>query len=185
MARSLNEVKELLDEEGILFSFNGPISHNMVEMIGSAVKARVEMEDQDNLTVMKVFSIFVEQVQNISHYSSEVITIGKGEGDQLEEMRVGVIIIGKKNGNFYVNCGNLVETKDKESLKSQITLLQGMDKDELKKYYKEKRRSKNENEESKGAGLGFIEMARKASDITFDFADVDDKNSFFSIKIII
>jgi len=60
-----------------------------------------------------------------------------------------------------------------------------MDKDELKIYYKERRRADREGD-SKGAGIGFIEMARKSSQpLEFSFQKIDDKHSFFTIKITI
>ena len=49
-----------------------------------------------------------------------------------------------------------------------------MSKDELKALYKEQLRAEPEKG-SKGAGLGFMEIARRASKpIEFDFTDVDD-----------
>ncbi len=60
-----------------------------------------------------------------------------------------------------------------------------MSKDELKEYYKAQRR-KSPEEGSKGAGLGFIDMAKKASEpIEFDFKPIDEKVSFFSLKTVI
>ena len=49
-----------------------------------------------------------------------------------------------------------------------------MNKEELRALYKEQLRAEPE-EGSKGAGLGFMEIARRASKpIEFDFTDVDD-----------
>ena len=52
----------------------------------------------------------------------------------------------------------------------------------LRALYKEQLRGDPE-EGSKGAGLGFMEIARRASKpIEFDFTDVDDKHAFFTLK---
>jgi hypothetical protein len=60
-----------------------------------------------------------------------------------------------------------------------------MSKEDLKYSYKEQR-GKGPEEGSKGAGLGFLEMAKKASQpIEFDFKDVDDHMTFFSLKTVI
>jgi len=60
-----------------------------------------------------------------------------------------------------------------------------MDRSELKQYYKEKRRNETP-ESSKGAGLGFIELARKSvKPIEFDVQKIDDEFSFFSLKTTI
>ena len=60
-----------------------------------------------------------------------------------------------------------------------------MSADELKIFYKEKLKSKPDMS-SNNAGLGLIEMARKASKpIEYRIDDADEKISFFSIKAII
>ena len=60
-----------------------------------------------------------------------------------------------------------------------------MNKDELKAVYKEQLRAEPEVG-SKGAGLGFMEIARRASKpIEFDFTDVDAHYAFFALKATI
>jgi hypothetical protein len=60
--------------------------------------------------------------------------------------------------------------------------LRSLDRDELKAYYKEKLREPPE-EESKGATIGLIEIARRASEpIEFDFLDIDESQAFFCLK---
>ena len=60
-----------------------------------------------------------------------------------------------------------------------------MNKDELKALYKEKLRADPE-EGSKGAGLGFMEIARRATQpIEFDFVEVDADYTFFALKATI
>ena len=59
-----------------------------------------------------------------------------------------------------------------------------MSKDELKALYKEQLRAEPEDG-SKGAGLGFMEIARRASKpIEFDFTDLGDY-AFFALKATI
>ena len=58
-----------------------------------------------------------------------------------------------------------------------------MNKEQLRALHKERLRAGPE-EGSKGAGLGLMEIARRASKpIEFDFADVDDKHAFFTLKV--
>ena len=79
----------------------------------------------------------------------------------------------------------MVKKEAVASLCEQLTKLQNMSKDELKRYYKEQRR-KESREDSKGAGLGFIELARKSvKPIEFDVKPIDEQLSFFALKTII
>lgn len=55
----------------------------------------------------------------------------------------------------------------------------------MKRHYKEQRRLPA-GSDSMGAGLGLIDMARKASRaLEFDFRKLDDENSFFTLKTTI
>ncbi|MDM8568683.1 SiaB family protein kinase, partial [Thiotrichales bacterium HSG1] len=84
-----------------------------------------------------------------------------------------------------VSCGNMVHNEAVDSIRKQLTRLQVMNKDELKRYYRERRRE-DIPKDSKGAGLGFIELARKSvKPIEFEVQKIDDNYSFFSLKTTI
>jgi hypothetical protein len=60
-----------------------------------------------------------------------------------------------------------------------------LSKDELKALYKEQLRAEPE-QGSKGAGLGFMEIARRASKpLEFDFTNIDSDHAFFALKATI
>ncbi len=171
-----------MNQRGIIFSFSGPISQEVIEGIGGTLKHKMEIEDTDLNTSQKVFSIFIEQMQNIVNYSADrVIPDERQEG----EIRMGVLIVGKENGKYYVLCGNKIKTEAEESIREQLDLVARLDKDELKKLYRERRKKTSEGN-VKGSGLGFIEMARKATrPIEFDISPVDSDFVFLTIKAII
>ena len=84
-----------------------------------------------------------------------------------------------------VFAGNLIQRSDVERLRVKLSRIRDMSKDELKVLYKEQLRAEPE-EGSKGAGLGFMEIARRASKpIEFDFTDVDANHAFFALKATI
>ena len=60
-----------------------------------------------------------------------------------------------------------------------------MSHEELRTAYKEQLKAPP-SAESKGAGIGLIEIARRASKpIEFDFMSVDDEHAFFALKATI
>jgi len=171
-----------LKQKGIIFCFSGPISQTVIEGIGGTLKQKMEIEDTDLNTSQKVFSVFVEQMQNIVNYSADrVIPEDRQEG----EIRIGVLIVGKEDGHFYVLCGNKISLKDADTIGVQLNTLTRMDKDEMKTLYRERRKTAIQTDE-KGAGLGFIDIARKATGpIEFDFLPLDGDFVFFTIKAVI
>jgi len=175
----LYDYKQGLQEDGIIFSFSGPMSHEIIEGIGSAIRVKIgEGEQGDRKAALKVFAIFVEQVENVINYSVE-------KDYEESQLSFGIVVIGKKEGVFFISGGNKIQNDKVEKLDTNLSKLALMDKDALKTYYKEKRRASKEAD-SKGAGIGFIEMARKSSKpIEYTFKKIDEEYSFFTIKISI
>ncbi len=169
-------------DKGIIFCFCGPVSQGIIEGIGQTIRQKMTLEEKNQSTIQKVFSVFIEQMQNVVNYSSErVATIAMDEGD----LRIGILVVGNDDEAISVKCGNMIRTEDVLALSDKLSRLRDMDQDQLKTLYKERRRQEPEDG-SKGAGLGFIDMARKASrPIEYDFRSVDAHSSFFSIKVVI
>lgn len=182
MLENLYNFKTELNQRGIFFCFSGPISQDLLVEIGDTLKNKMKLEETNTSTVTKVFAMFVEQVQNIIHYSAEKIPLDQPQA----ELSSGIVVVGYDNPHYYVLCGNMVDDETVEKLRQKLTVLQNMTKDELKRYYKEQRKKKTPDDDSKGAGLGFIELARKAvKPIEFDFQKVNADYCFFSLKTII
>ena len=168
-----------LRKKGFVFCFSGPTSQSILEGIGDALRQKMEREDAGAAISQKVFSIFVEQMQNVVHYSAEKID-GDVEGGS--ELRYGMVAVGEENGKFFVLSGNFIALEEAGRLSDQLSRLRTMTKEEMKAFFKEQRR-REAKEGSKGAGLGFIETARKASEpLEFEITPVDEKRAFFSIK---
>ena len=100
----------------------------------------------------------------------------------LLELRYGILTIGREGDDYVVHAGNLVARSDVERLRERLSQIRSMNKEQLRAQYKERLRAAPE-EGSKGAGLGLMEIARRASKpIEFDFADINDKHTFFTLK---
>lgn len=181
MLNHLYAFYEDLKKDGVIFCFSGPASQSVVEGVGHALKRKMELEDASLPTVRRIFSIFVEQMQNIIHYSIERTPPGPSSANE-EGLSHGVVVVGQQDGDFYVICGNQVHASQSERMIRHIDHLRTLDKQELKAYYKEMRRREPE-EDSKGAGLGFIEMFRRScAPLEYHVAPIDDETVFFSIK---
>lgn len=171
-----------IKEEKIVFCYSGPISQATIEGIGNTLRLDLKMEEADMSSSQKIFSVFIEQMQNVLNYSEEKIVNDK----ELEkELRIGVLVIGQEEDNFYVYCGNKIYNKDIDKFENKINELSGLNQEQLKELYKKRRKSEPE-EGSKGGGLGLIEMARKSGrPIEYSFKKLDEEFSFFSIKVLV
>ncbi len=176
-------IREYLRTEGILLSYSGILTENVLSGIGATLRTKLELDGTDRKTSRLIFAVFVEQVQNVIRYSAE---LEQGEIDnEPTEIRYGVLTVGRKDGSYFVSCGNLVEKATARRLDKSLTRIQGMSKGELKDLYKETLRGETP-EGSKGAGVGFIEIARRAGGrFEFDIAEIDDAYAYFLIKAFI
>lgn len=182
MKMSLFKYYEEMHDNGVILYFNGPVSQSVVESIAELMRSKMRAEEAGMGSVQRVFAVLVEQMQNIVRYSTERHV---DNPEQQGEMAHGQVVVGREeDGRFFVACGNRILAEDSGDLAEQIELLQSMDRDELKAYYKERRKAPD-CVTHKGAGLGFVEMARKAArPLDYDIVPVDGSTSFFSMKVV-
>ncbi len=199
---------ETMNREGVVLYFNGPISQSVVEGIGDMMRRKMAYEENGMQLAQKVFAVLVEQMQNVICYAKEHegppaekekddagwcgnasgVAVGACQafGNPASAgpgMGTGQIMVGREGEQFYVSCGNPVNRKREARIKERIDTINSMSREELKAYYKEQRR-KGPDEDSCGAGLGFIEMARKASrPLQYRFDPISDSMSFFAVKV--
>jgi Family of unknown function (DUF6272) len=192
LANELFGFRSQLRRSGIMFAYCGYVTEPVLSGVGDALKQRLVIEDTDTKTVRSVFAVFVEQMQNIIRYSAEKGASpsaangepGAGAG-AASELRYGIMTIGREADGFVVKAGNLVDKSDVERLRARLEQIRSADRDTLKAMYKETLKAEPEAG-SKGAGVGFIEIARRATrPIAFDFAEVDDQFAFFALEAVI
>jgi hypothetical protein len=170
-----------MKQEGIIFSFTGPTSQSVVESIGELLRRKMELEETKMSVSLKVFSIFVEQMQNVLNYSAEKETAKDSLND---ELHYGMVSVGKKDGKYFILSGNYIEKHDTSRFQSLLDRLLAMNKEELKAFYLEQRRKEPEKT-SKGAGLGLIETARKSSHLEYFIVEADEARNFITINAVI
>ncbi len=184
LARELFELRDSLRGKGIMFAYCGYVTEPVLTGVGEALKQKLASRDVDTKTTRSVFAVFVEQMQNMIRYSAEQVPSpgGVAEGVPKAELRYGVLTIGQEGGDYVVHAGNLVRQADVEGIRERLTELKAMDGAQLKAFYKKKLKADPDRLGS-NAGIGFIEIARRASrPIEFDFMDVDAEYAFFALK---
>lgn len=173
---------EYFKDHELVFWYNGPISQILVVEIGSIIKKTIE-ESSDKKVINRIFSILVEQMQNILKYS--VVETSGTDGDEQYILRSGLIAVGIENDYYSVVSGNAVNNSDIAYISERLDRIIAMNKQAQKEFYKVMRR-KEPDERSLGAGLGFIEMARKASEpLQYKFTTIDENHSYFALKALV
>lgn len=182
MTKDMLEVQHLLRSHGILISFTGKLTQGLIVEYGEAVKSYLVANNRPQNEVFDIFSLFIEQTQNINNYCAAQT------GHPLYELiaHSSIVTIGKLDQNgSYVCSGNLIRNTDIDALQEHLDILRQLDKAGLKVMYKAKLKQ-DLPPGSTGAGLGLIDMARKATlPLQYSFIKQDDQLSFFTLKAIV
>lgn len=172
-------LRELFNRSRILLCFNGPISRSLIEEIGNALKNYLQADNALPAAAMDVFGVYIEMTQNIRHYA-----MAQGYDDLASSATVVVARDG--DGRYLVQAGNLVEPADGEALLRRVNELAALDKSELKAAYKAQLRQPRDENARSGAGLGLIDVARKAAlPLSASLAPVNEGRAFFSLRAVI
>lgn len=170
---SLLDYYRMTSRPDVLMCYRGPISITILNEMSSDITDRFA----DNVSLKKkLFSIYVELVQNILHYSSEKINV-KNRRDS-----VGTILLTQKEDVYLFSCGNLVENQYVDEIIESCQQINQMDRETLRQIKREKRNSPNPRPRSKGAGIGLIQVALTSGNpLKAEYKKIDDRHSFFYI----
>ena len=157
--------------------YSGTLWHESIEEIGTILRRKM---DSDKLSLQDknaYFSIFVEMMSNMLKYSEDKTDSGVTKGS--------FVSVYKKD-NYYALCGNLIKNEDKDAIKNRLDSLNSMDKPSLHEFYIEKLKEKTTDARSRGAGLGLLEIARRASTpIEYEFLPYDGNLTLFTMRVSI
>jgi hypothetical protein len=179
MEINLIDLQKFLQGYGVLISFSGRFSQEIIEELGDAVKKHLESEATSQNDTFNVFSVFIEQTQNIKNYSAR--KSGSTLGERIANS--GIVAIGKSGTGYFVSSGNLIDSRDVGLLAAKLDVLIAQDKAGLKKLYKQQLK-KDMPPGATGAGLGLIDIARKASQpLKYSMVRLDEDSSFFTLQV--
>lgn len=174
----LFSLQQTYNRQRIMLCFNGPLTKSLIEEIGNALRNYMERENATASSSMDVFAAYIELTQNIRHYAAY-------KGWHESEAAATVVIAKDLEGRYVVSAGNVLDAEDGRVLEARVNALAAMDKARLKAEYKEQLRKPREEGALSGAGLGLIDMARKASEpLGCSLRMLDDDRAFISLHVV-
>lgn len=180
MDKKIINLRDYLNELGIILSFTGPFSQGVVEEIGDALTVYMENKENTKNEIFRVFSVFIEQTQNIRNY------LETSKDQEYYDRIIGsaIVVIARREDKYLIRSGNLVKRGDISNLQGIMDEILKLDEKELKKTYKKRLKSSYKDGES-NAHLGLIDIARKSSSMEYEIEEVDDQFYFFSMSVLV
>lgn len=171
------ELYRMMNQNRILLVYKGDFTHEIIKIVLAMTERKFDTEKVNPSLKKKVYKVMVESLQNIYKHQyfpenpdqfPSVFMIGQNEND-------GVSVIS----------GNVIENKKIPDLKSRLERINSLDYEGLKQLYKEVR-LRADISKGGGAGLGFIDMARKSGNqLIFSFEKINEHISFFSLMSVV
>jgi hypothetical protein len=175
----LFQLQQSYNQQRIMLCFNGPLTKSLIEEIGNALRNYLQRENATSSASMDVFAAYIELTQNIRHYAAS-------KGWNESEAAATVVIARDLDGRYVVSAGNILEAADGEVLTARVAALAAMDKAQLKAAYKEQLRKPRDDSAATGAGLGLLDMARKASaPLSCSLRALDGDRAFISMRVVL
>jgi hypothetical protein len=193
-------LRQQLESRGIVFSYCGYLNENILSGIGNALQSKMAIEQTDQKISRGIFSTFVEQVQNVIRYSEEKIGPEERKAQELAaaaaegrdanpilddgELRYGTIAIGERpDGTRFVTCANMVLNENVARITESLESIRGLNRKELTHLMREHLKQ-GPPAGSKGAGVGFISIAREANgNWEYDMVPLTDSQyTFFCLE---
>jgi len=175
----------MLIENNISVIYSGPLWADGIDGMAEFLQKRLDMDEMPLTASQSVFSVFVEQLNNMLMYSTE-----KELHEHMEkacaQTAKGIFLMGKHDNSYFLQTGNYMKDSSVELLRSRIDHLNTLDKQQLKQFFREQRKVEDDNPESKGGGIGLIEVARRASSkIDYKFIPCGEGITYFTMYVTI
>ncbi|GJM60322.1 hypothetical protein PEDI_08740 [Persicobacter diffluens] len=160
-------------ENNLILVYEGEFTQEITKSVLAMAERNMDSIGEESSTKRKVFNVMVECLQNIVKHGED------------EANKQAIFMIGKENEQYVITSGNPIRNEFVEGLKSKLEEINSLDKEGLKSLYKEIIKNTSISDKG-GAGLGFVDMARKSGqELAYDFKPLDDAYSFFSLKTCI
>lgn len=176
---------KMINRHDINVIYSGPLWSDGIEGIGGTLRKRLEFDELPFSVSQAIFSVFVEQMNNMLMYSIEKVSQTPNKIRPTEAPK-GIFVLGALEKKYFIQSGNIIKEENVQEIKERLDYLNTLDKAALRKYFKAQIKNNNPNPDSKGAGLGFIEIARRASSkVEYSFTPFGDGQSFFTLFVTI
>lgn len=165
-------------KKNLILVYEGEFTQDVTKSVLSMAERNMDSFGEGSGIKRKVFNVMVECLQNISKHADSFEERARAKNN-------AIFMIGKHEKEYFITSGNAIPTAKVPDMTARLEKINSMDKDGLKTLYKEVIKNGSLSEKG-GAGLGFIDMARKSGQkLRFDFEPIDDEFTFFSLKTTI
>lgn len=180
--RTVITMKDMMDDEDLNIVYLGKVTQSTIDGITDMMKEEITEKGENRMVTKRVYHVMIESLQNICKHADSKAAYAS---DSLENglAKEGVFLIGDNDIEYFVTTGNRISIQNAIRLRNVLDKINDLDEDEIKSLYKTAMQN-SEISEVGGAGLGFIDMAKKTgTKYEYYFEPLDDNFCFFILTI--
>ncbi len=160
----------------LILVYQGEFTQESTKSILAMAERNLDTTGEDSSIRRKVFNVMVEALQNIVKHTDEMV-------DAETRSHAAIFLIGRETKCYSIMSGNPIRKSNIPRLTATLEKINQLDKEGLKEMYKNIIKNTTISEKG-GAGLGFVDMARKSGDkLEYQFPEMNAEYAFFSLKV--
>lgn len=172
-------VKNSIKNGEVLAAHIGVFDSEILGDLFLSVEAVLLKNEERYVALKRVYSLFIESVQNVYHHTANLCVEANLGADPC------FFLVKLYNNHYQIITGNAIDNNAVGTVKKKIQEVNEINRETLTNLY---RKTLNNGivSEKGGSGLGFIDMKRKSrSNIHYEFKPISDKFSYFILKLTI
>lgn len=175
--KALSEFYHLMKKHEVIMVYEGEFSQDVTKSFLSMTESTFQSAQVNESVIKKVYNIMMEALQNIcKHEFKYESPVGKTDS---------IFMIAENDTAYQIITGNALKQEVISIIKNKIDKVNSLDAEGLKALYKEARLNSTISEVG-GAGLGFIDIARKSGNpISYHFELVNDDIYYFTQMVTV
>jgi hypothetical protein len=166
---NIYDLFSIMSENEIILIYQGMLDQYMVKTVMNMTEMKLGIDQVVESVRKKVFNVMIEGLQNICKHQH-------GDGTAAHNP---FLIISCDREFYHIFTGNVIQNEKISMVQGKLDYINSLNKEGLKEFYKTSRLNSTISEVG-GAGLGFIDMARKSENkLGYRFYELDNIHSFF------
>ena len=169
------ELHRTMQSENLILVYQGDFTQETTKSILTMAERTLEASGEDPAIKRRVFNVMVESLQNIVKHNEDL-------ADGMRRHNA-IFLVGRESDRYTIMSGNPVQKEKVSGLKKTLDRINMLDKEGLKDLYKDIIQETTISDKG-GAGLGFVDMARKSGDrLGFAFPEMSGDYCFFCLQV--
>ncbi|OJJ13925.1 hypothetical protein BKI52_44980 [marine bacterium AO1-C] len=175
----LRNLRKTVASERILFSYRGEITQELMVFFLRIVDKKLINVKENPLIRRRILNIMIESLQNAVKHARDWYV----DNDEMEPDNEAVFMLCRRDDKYLLINGNAVKNDVKPFIERKIENINSLSSDKQRKLFRNIIKYGVYGSKG-GAGLGFVDMARKSGDlINFDFEEINEDYSYFTYLI--